>query len=168
MVAMVACAHHGPGPKPMIPVRVRAGTLGTVRRAKWLMWRVSTWEKGSEMSGNNLPPGLAERLASGEITALLDGIGWDAREDFPIVNPLNGAPATVTSAIIGSLHVKGEVYDGFGSVLADVHASADDARACHDNWCSVARTLALVSEAKTVMADAVRNISIDPGDTFVV
>jgi hypothetical protein len=87
-----------------------------------------------------------------------------------VVNPATGDPTTVISAIAGPVHVKGEFHPGApdGLILVDVHASAEDAERCHVSAVSTMRTLALLTDVQSAMADAVRNISTDPGDTFVV
>ena len=112
---------------------------------------------------------LAERLAGGELIAILAGIGWDAREDFTVVNPVNGETADVISAVLGAVHVKGEAYGSeHAVVILDTHDSPQAAMNCHTQSCSALRLISLMINTDAAMADAVRNISADPGDTFVV
>jgi hypothetical protein len=93
---------------------------------------------------------LAERLASGDLLALLGGLSWDHREDMELNH--GGILLTVVSAVAGTVHVKARhstaspdavmlmaaltgttppPYPADMVIHVDTHSSPEEAIECH-------------------------------------
>ena len=112
------------------------------------------------MTASNYVP-VSERLGAGDVTALLDGIGWDARED--IVMPSGN---TAVSAVVGQTHVKVE-HSGDGThavMFVDSHDTGADALACHTDAIDQIHAILAMFHLSMTMDEVAANVASNPGE----